>query len=95
MTPQFDAEKTRVRLKQIDKLLEAHAIPHDRETAIALLVSVIHRLVTTFGPLYLAGCVSMFIDLWRHAEAKVVTEALQSLVTEEILKSITTDDTKH
>lgn len=94
-TPDFDAAKAQIRLKQIDKLLEAHDIPNDRETAIALLVTLIHRLVMQYGPIYLSGCVSMFIDLWRHAEAKVVMGALQSLVTEEILKSLTTDDTKH
>lgn len=95
MTPDYDAEKTRVRLKQIDKLFEAHNIPNDVETAIAMLVSLVHRLVTTCGPLHLAGCVAMFVDLWRHAEAKVVTDALRSMITEEMLKSMNTDDIKH
>lgn len=94
-TPEFDAAKAQIRLKQIDKLLEAHSIPNDRDTAVALLVTLIHRLVTQYGPLYLSGCVSMFIDLWRHAEAQVVMGVVKSLVTEEILKSLTEDETKH
>lgn len=93
--PGYDAAKTQVRIKQLEKLLEAHNITDDRETAVALLVMLIHRLVNVYGPVYLSGCVSMFIDLWRHVEAKVVMGALQSLVTEEILKAVTTDDTKH
>lgn len=85
---EFDAEAVKTRMQHLDRVLHAHALPKDKEMAIALLVTATHQLVQMQGPAWLSAFTALFIDIWRHMEVKIVTDIIEKVATEQVVEDL-------